>query len=273
MDDPEDGLIDSGKIEVLSRPSIPIFNHFIKFRLIGQLTLFNWKKYCIVAWIIQAMFFISITTMVKPEWNATIYTIIILTLCIPLVGYAAVLLNMFNGGWGQEESRFWCHVRIMFMHGYNTLRWTISSSIDPLIVICLTQIYQCNIICSCWSAVNILYAYFIMANIEISKAVAFNVHEKFSNDFDVDLKRVHDIQGRNTTAVDINGFVIIIIGIIPWAFLGYVSSYIFIVYQLLLMVNELSYANGKQTFVQTEIQFDIIQIIFRTILIWILLWV
>ena len=158
MNDEEEGLINQ------SVPSkLLIFGFMpLEFPKRIKLTLFNWKKYCIVAWIIQAMFFISITTMVKPEWNATIYTIIILTLCIPLVGYAAVLLNMFNGGWGQEESRFWCHVRIMFMHGYNTLRWTISSSIDPLIVICLTQIYQCNIICSCWSAVNILYAYFIM---------------------------------------------------------------------------------------------------------------
>lgn len=251
---------------------IPIFMDMIHFKLFtGQLSLFNWKKHCILLWLIQSMFFISFATMLKPEWNTLIYTTIVLALLVPLVGYAAVLLNMFNGGWGRAESRFWCHVRIMFMHGYNTLRWTISSSVDPLLVVCLTQIYQCNIICSGWSAVNVLFSYFIMANIEISKSVSFNVGEKFSNDFDVDLKRVHDIQIRNTTPVDINGFVIIIVSIIPWTFIGYISSYIFIVYQICMITNELFYAKGKQTFVQTEIQFDIIQMIFRTVLIWILL--
>lgn len=271
----EEGNLDEShsKIEVENN-YIPIFNNMIQFKLLsGQLTLFNWKKYCIVGWLIQTMFFISFAAMIKPNWDVFLYSIIVLSLFIPLFGYAAVLLNMFNGGWGREESRFWCHVRVMFIHGYNTLRWTISSSIDPLLVLCITKIYKCNIICSGWAAVNVLFAYFIMANIEISKAVAFNVHEKFSNDFDIDLKRVHDIQSRNTNAVDINGFVIIIIGIIPWAFLGFVSSYIFIVYQILMILNELFYAQGKQTFVQTEIQFDIIQVIFRTIMTWILLWV
>ena len=80
-----------------------------------------------------------------------------------------------------------------------------------------------------------------MANIEISKSVSFNVLEKFSNDFDVDLKRVHEIQNRNTTPVDINGFVIIIVSIIPWALIGYISSYIFILYQISMITNELFY--------------------------------
>ena len=202
----EEGLAEENfsSIDNVEKNYIPIFNNIIHFKLLsGQLTLFNWKKYCIVGWLIQTMLFISLATMIKPNWDLFLYIIIILTLFIPLMGYVAVLLNMFNGGWGREESRFWCHVRVMFMHGYNTLRWTISSSIDPLIVLCLAKIYQCNMICSGWAAVNVLFAYFIMANIEISKAVAFNVHEKFSNDFDVDLKRVHEIQSRNTNAVEI----------------------------------------------------------------------
>ena len=112
---------------------IPIFMNMIHFKLFsGQLTLFNWKKHCILLWLIQSMFFISCATMLKPEWNTLIYTTIVLALLVPLVGYAAVLLNMFNGGWGRRIQILVscpCHVYAW----YNTLRWTISSSVDPFL--------------------------------------------------------------------------------------------------------------------------------------------
>ena len=267
--------IELGDNKINNTDKIMLFHNMINLKLIsGKLTLFNWKKYCIGFWTIQIMFFISICMFMKPTFkNNLSYSFVILSLIIPLLGYIAVLINMFNGGWGESDSRFWCHVRIMFMHGYNTVRWTISSVVEPSLAIILTQYYDCNVTCSLWASVIIVMSYWIMSQVEISKSRPFNVLEKYHNDFDVDLIGAHKEQLKNTTAVDINGLMLVLFALTPWAGLNYFSSWIFILYQSFMIINELRYARGKQTFVQTDIQFDIIQLFFRTFIIWMFIFI
>tara|TARA_A100001015_G_C14662097_1_gene583412 strand:- start:317 stop:655 length:339 start_codon:yes stop_codon:yes gene_type:complete len=112
-----------------------------------------------------------------------------------------------------------------------------------------------------------------MSQVEISKSRPFNVLEKYHDDFDVDLIGAHKEQLKNTTAVDINGLMLVLFSLIPWAGLNYFSSWIFILYQSFMIINELRYARGKQTFVQTDIQFDIIQLFFRTFIIWMFIFI
>jgi len=41
---------------------------------------------------------------------------------ITCVQYGIVYMNLAMGGWGAENSRFWCDVKIMFVRGFNTVR-------------------------------------------------------------------------------------------------------------------------------------------------------
>lgn len=39
--------------------------------------------------------------------------------------YALMYTNLKSGGWGAEDSRFWCDIKIMYVRGFNTIRTAI----------------------------------------------------------------------------------------------------------------------------------------------------
>lgn len=240
----------------------------LQFPFKFKLSLFNWKKLMIGAWSAQIMVYISIMILMKPQWEG--YTrVCILTACVsPMIGYAIVLLNMFYGGWGREESKFWCNLRIMYLSGYNTIRWCIGAVTDPCIAMAGTQIMGENIPTAMWSGLCLVYTYYILGNIEISKCQHID-WEKYENDFDVDLKHAHAIQKKNTTNVDTMPIAVCaILTIVPWLVTGWGVSLIILSYQVLLCINSFVYASSNQTFVVTDTQFDILQFIFRSVLLW-----
>ena len=65
----------------------------LKFPKNIPLTLFNWKKFMIVAWGIQLMFFVSLAGLIKPLWTFYTKVAIITAAVAPLVGYCMVLLT------------------------------------------------------------------------------------------------------------------------------------------------------------------------------------
>ena len=158
-----------------------------------KLSLFNWKKIMIVSWSVQFMVYISVFILMKPDWGKYTQICIFAAFVSPMIGYAIVLLNMFYGGWGKEESQFWCDLRVMYLSGYNTIRWCIGAVTDPCIVMAGTQIMGENVPTAMWSGLCLVYTYYILGNIEISKCQQID-WEKCQNDFDVDLRQAHSIQ-------------------------------------------------------------------------------
>lgn len=271
MTDEEQGLIDipleeSGNVYIFH--SIPL--HFPKKY---ELTLFNWKKIMILSWGIQSMFFISLSGLVKPTWNSFTKTMIITTILAPFFGYIMVLLNMFNGGWGREESRFWCHIRIMYLEGYNSMRWIIASIIDPAMAIAACTILNEDVPSALWSGISIIYCYYILSSKEYNKRQPI-VWEKYKNDFDVKLKSVHQNQKKNVKSVNVNAIALCVcLTILPWICTGWNIGFFIMMYQIIMCINAYRYATSNQTFVVTDIQYDIIQIIFRIVITWTFIWI
>ena len=161
-------------------------------------TLFNWKKLMIVAWGIQMMFFMSVVGLIKPEWELYVKISIITAVVSPLIGYMMVLLNKFNGGWGRENSKFWCHMRIMYLAGYNSIRWAISSAVDPCIIIAACLIMGENNSNSIRAAITIIYCYFILHRLEQEKSSPVEwdkfkdtYHDKIVNGYKINLRTVN----------------------------------------------------------------------------------
>ena len=46
--------------------------------------------------------------------------------------YIIAYTNLLSGGWGAQDTRFWCDIKIMFVRGFNTIR-TISNMISSVI--------------------------------------------------------------------------------------------------------------------------------------------
>ena len=79
---------------------------------------------------------------------------------------------------------------------------------------------------------------------------------------------------KNLKSVAIEPIVLcLILLILPWCFNISVLSVMVILYQLAVCVNAYRYCSSRQTFVVTDVQYDIIQIIFRTGLLWTFVWV
>lgn len=58
-------------------------------------------------------------------------------LCLFQIGsksvfYMIVYANLLSGGWGAQDTRFWCDIKIMFVRGFNTIR-SISNMISSVI--------------------------------------------------------------------------------------------------------------------------------------------
>jgi len=269
MNDEEEGLINQ------SLPNKLLIFGFMPlvFPKRIKLTLFNWKKCMILAWSFQAMLFVSLCGLMKPPWE--IYSKISITTAVisPIIGYGMVLLNMFNGGWGKEDSKFWCHMRIMYLSGYNTIRWAISSVVDPCIVIAANIIMGKDIGQSLYVAVCTVYCYYVLASLERSKAQAID-WDKFKHDFDVDLSDCSHAQTKNIKGIGAEPIIMcVILTIIPWVVTGWNIGFFIMIYQITMCVNAYRYCSSTQTFVQTDTQYDIIQIIFRLGLTWSFIWI
>jgi len=231
-------------------------------------TLFNWKKIMIVFWGAQCMFFVAIGGLVKPVWDAFTKACIFTAIVTPFMGYLVVLLNMFSGGWGREESRFWCNLRIMFLSGYNTIRWCIASVVDPCIVMAASKTMGEDTVTSIWAGVAVAHTYYILATIEQMKAQPID-WEKYKNDFDVNLSQVNDIQKKNVRNVNVNPILVCMaLTVIPWTATGWAIGFVIMAYQLCMCLNAYMYANSTTTFVVTDIQYDIIQALFRISISW-----
>ena len=244
----------------------------MKFPKNIRFTLFNWKKLMIVAWGIQLMFFVSVSGLIKPEWELYTKIAIITAVVSPLIGYVMVLLNMFNGGWGRENSKFWCHMRIMYLAGYNSIRWAISSTVDPCIVIAACLIMGESTSNSIRAAINIVYCYFVLHRLEREKSTPVE-WDKFKEDFDVQLNSVHAIQQKNLKGVRCEPIILCaLLTLTPWIITGWNVGFFIMLYQISICINAYRYCASSQTFVQTDIQYDIIQLIFRTGLTWAFIW-
>ena len=271
MKDEEEGLID---VPLSNKSDIHIFYVIpLRFPTKFELSLFNWKKLLIVTWGIQTMFFMALSGLMKPSWDSFTKSMIIIAVVSPFFGYLMVLLNMFNGGWGREESRFWCHIRIMYLEGYNSMRWIIASIIDPAMVIANCTIQGEDIPSAFWSGISVVYCYYILSSIEFNKRQPIE-WDKYKNDFDVKLKTVHNIQEKNVKSVNINAIALCIcLTILPWACTGWNLGFIIMLYQIIMCINAYRYATSNQTFVVTDVQYDIIQLVFRIIITWTFIWI
>ena len=68
MKDEEEGLID---VPLSNKSDIHIFYVIpLRFPTKFELSLFNWKKLLIVTWGIQTMFFMALSGLMKPSWDA-----------------------------------------------------------------------------------------------------------------------------------------------------------------------------------------------------------
>lgn len=239
----------------------------------NELTLFKWKKIMIILWCIQSMFFTAVSALMKPRWNSIDKTFISIIIISPFIGYAMVLFNMFSGGWGREESRFWCHIRIMYLEGYNSMRWVMSCIADASITIVTLTILDKDLPYALWSGISVVYCYYILSTIEYNKRQPID-WEKYKNDFDVRLQAVHNEQKKNLKAVNVNAIVLCTcLSTVPWVFLGLNIGFFIMVYQILMCINAYRYASSNQTFVVTDTQYDIVQNIFRIGITWTLIWI
>jgi hypothetical protein len=277
MDDFED------EEALLNRKAGPITSNYPPIKLFGaihlifpksfQLTLFNWKRLMIVMWGIQMMFFVSMAGLMKPDWALYVKLCIITAVLAPFFDYAIVLLNMYNGGWGQENSRFWCHMRIMYLSGYNSIRWSCSAVVDPSIVLASSLMIGETFSNAIRASISVTYCYYILAQTEREKSTPIE-WDKFKDDFDVRLDHVNDTQMKNMKTVGVEPIVLCcILSIIPWIIEGYTLGFFIMIYQLAMCVNAYRYCSSLQTFVVTDTQYDIIQTVFRIILTWSFIWI
>ncbi len=271
-DDEETGLMGTARAQP-SKPLI-IFSFIpLVFPKKFNLSLFNWKKSMILAWSLQSMLFISLCALMKPKWEIYSKMSIITAIVAPIIGYGMVLLNMFNNGWGKEDSKFWCHMRIMYLSGYNTIRWTISSIVDPCIIIAANILMGKDIDQALSIAVSTVYCYYVLATLERAKSQPID-WEKFKNDFDVGLTDCSDSQEKNIKSVGAEPVILcVLLTILPWVVTGWNIGFFIMVYQIIMCINIYRYISSAQTFVQTDTQYDIIQIVFRMGLTWSFIWI
>jgi hypothetical protein len=61
---------------------------------------------------------------------------------IPLtVLYCSIYANLFMGGWGNPNGKFWCDAKIMYVRGFNTLRTIINFVNTPIYIIYFANIF------------------------------------------------------------------------------------------------------------------------------------
>ena len=74
--------------------------------------------------------FICTLAMTLSRGGKTTYSWVVVCQMLPQLGlYIFMYANLFSGGWGAPDSRFWCDVKIMYVRGFNTIR-TISRMVS-----------------------------------------------------------------------------------------------------------------------------------------------
>ena len=75
--------------------------------------------------------------IIKFGWN--IRWIPLIALFVKALMYIVKFINVYTGGWGAADGRFWCDVRIMYVRGFNTVRtifdWWSSCALFTLLVV------------------------------------------------------------------------------------------------------------------------------------------
>ena len=220
-------------------------------------TLFSWKKTLFIAWGIHGMLYASLVTLFRPVWSPFKTACIVTSIVAPTVGYLCTLLNMYNGGWGEQNSWFWCHFRVMYLSGYNAIRWPVSALADACFALSLP--YDGAI----WAASACVYLYYILASVEIEKSEVFT--EELG--YDLELQNIHELQLKRKKIVNANSVLAcLLMFVIPMIGTGW--SYTLLIYQIVLSINTYVYATRNTTFVMTDARFDIIHFVFRVILLW-----
>jgi len=86
----------------------------------------------------------SISFMREPvmKYGVNIRWMPIMSLFVTTIMYIVKFMNVKTSGWGAENSRFWCDVRIMYVRGYNTVRtifgWVTCSVLFGLLAILMS---------------------------------------------------------------------------------------------------------------------------------------
>jgi hypothetical protein len=100
---------------------------------------------------------------------------------ISCVQYGIVYLNLVMGGWGAENGRFWCDVKIMFVRGFNTVRTLSHFFSNTLLFLMLAFIFG--------SEASMLYISLLVIIAEWQTGIVENqnqydqaIHEKFINE-------------------------------------------------------------------------------------------
>lgn len=74
-----------------------------------------------------------------PKFGINMRWTSVMALFITTIMYVLKFTNIYMGGWGAADSRFWCDVRIMYVRGFNTVRtifdWLSASFLFSLLII------------------------------------------------------------------------------------------------------------------------------------------
>ena len=81
-----------------------------------------------------AIFIVFLREPIKISFIGNIRWLSVASIGIMTVMYGLIYMNLKSGGWGAEDSRFWCDIKIMYVRGFNTIR-TVSRIFTA---ICLT---------------------------------------------------------------------------------------------------------------------------------------
>ena len=113
-------------VETLISPpvtSIPlnIFNIKCRFQK-RELRAFDLTRCAFIFSVVLSIIHVSLIIMREstiPVWRRWIPFCSTLTYCIM---YGLKHVNLYMGGWGDSQGKFWCDVKIMYVRGFNTIR-------------------------------------------------------------------------------------------------------------------------------------------------------
>lgn len=64
------------------------------------------------------------------------------TLFACTIMYGLLFINIYNGGWGAADTRFWCDVKIMYVRGFNSIRTIMNWLTTSLVFIQLAILFN-----------------------------------------------------------------------------------------------------------------------------------
>jgi len=105
----------------------------------------------------------------------------ILMVVVTCIQYTLTYFNIKMNGWGANNSRFWCDVRIMFVRGFNTIRTLFHFCTLPIAVVFISIIME-NSVGIVYVVLLIVIAEWQFGLIENQNQYEQSVHEKFTNE-------------------------------------------------------------------------------------------